>query len=464
MTALNSSNQLHSESEPYSPTPEPNVYQANATVSINDSSVNQLDANTDNQNPTPSRQPERRHKTALLTIAGIGILAAAGFGYRWWHYISTHESTDDAYVTGNIHPISSRITGTVIQVNVNDNQEVQQGQLLVELDPKDYQVTVQQAKAALEAAKRQANAAQSNIALAAQTAQADTTQAQGSVSNAIASINSAQASVNQAQAGIADAQDQLVKAQAQAANAHLTYNRYQQLYQSGAITKQQRDNTLTSYQVAQAEVKSAQQGVLDAKAKYQVALESINQAQAGLTDSQGKVQLAEAGGQQTAVNRQQFQAAQAQIASARAALKQAELNLSYTNIAAPVAGEVGNKTVQVGQRVQPNQPLLSIVSPDKWIVANFNETQLGRIQPGESVDIHVDAFPNKTFKGVVNSIAPASGSDFSVLPPDNATGNFTKVVQRVPVKITFDPSSIQGYESRITPGLSTEITINVGKE
>jgi membrane fusion protein, multidrug efflux system len=464
MTSFNSSNQPHFESEQYLSTPELTSNTIDTPAKTNQiSSVSNSDTKDRPGSPL-TKQSGRWRKTVLLTIAGIGVLAAAGFGYRWWHYTSTHESTDDAYVTGNIHPISSRITGTVTQVNVNDNQEVQQGQLLVELDPKDYQVAVQQAQAALGAAKGQANAAQSTIALAAQTAQANTTEAQGSVSDAIASINSAQASVNQAQAGIAAAQDQLVKAQAQAANAQVTYTRYQQLYQSGAITKQQQDDALTSYQVAQAEVKSAQQSVLDAKAKYQAALESINQAQAGLTDSQGKVQQAQASGQQTVVNRQQFQAAQAQIASARAALKQAELNLSYTNIAAPVAGKVGNKTVQVGQRVQPNQPLLSIVSDDKWIIANFNETQLGKIQPGESVDIRVDAFPDQTFKGVVNSISPASGSDFSVLPPDNATGNFTKVVQRVPVKITFDPNSIQGYENRITPGLSTEVTINVGKE
>jgi membrane fusion protein (multidrug efflux system) len=161
------------------------------------------------------------------------------------------------------------------------------------------------------------------------------------------------------------------------------------------------------------------------------------------------------------VDRQQFQAAQGQIAAADAALKQAQLNLSYTDIKAPVAGRVGNKTVEVGQRVQPDQPLMAIVSDSNWIVANFNETQLDNIQPGESVDIKIDAFSGKTFKGVVNSIAPASGSDFSVLPPDNATGNFTKVVQRIPVKITFAPDSIRGYENRITPGMSVEVAVNV---
>jgi membrane fusion protein (multidrug efflux system) len=402
-------------------------------------------------------------KKRILIGSGIAIITVLGVvGYRWWSYTSTHESINDAYVTGYIHPVSSRIAGTVTQVEVDDNQEVEQGQPLVELDPKDHQVVVQKAKAALANARQQASAAQATINLVSQTAQANTTEAQGAVGEAIASISSAQAMVNQAQAEITTAQDQFTKAQAQEANAKITYQRYEQLYQTGAIPKQQRDDALTAYQVAQAETKAAQQGILDAKAKYQSTIDGIDQARANLVDSQGKVQQAQASGQQTEVNRRQYEAAQAQIATAAANLKQAQLNLSYTLIKAPVAGRIGNKTVQVGQRIQPAQPLLAVVSDDSWIVANFNETQVDKMQPGEAVDIHVDAFPGQTFKGVVNSISPASGSDFSLLPPDNATGNFTKVVQRIPVKITFDRNSILGYETRITPGMSVEVTVSTG--
>ncbi|BAY50552.1 HlyD family secretion protein (plasmid) [Scytonema sp. HK-05] len=416
-----------------------------------------------NSNKIDSVPFQKFSKKSILVITGIAIAALAGtIGYRWWIYNKTHESTDDAYITSYIHPISSRIAGTVIQVNVDDNQEVKQGQILVELDPKDYQVVVQQAQAALENARRQASAAQATINLASQTAQANTTEAKGAVGDAIASIASSQSAVKQAQAGIATAQEQFTKAQAQEANTKITYERYEQLYQTGAIPKQQRDDALTAYQVAQAQTKAAQQGILDAKAKYQSALDGIDQARANLVDSQGKVQQAQASGQQTEVNRRQYKAAQAQIASADANLKQAQLNLSYTVIKAPVAGKIGNKTVQVGQRIQPDQPLLSVVSDDNWIVGNFNETQVGKMQPGEAVDIRVDAFPGKTFKGAINSVSPASGSDFSLLPPDNATGNFTKVVQRIPVKITFDRNSIKGYENRITPGMSVEVTVSTG--
>lgn len=409
----------------------------------------------------PSDAKNSLKNQILISAGAILAVSASIFGYHWLQYVSTHETTDDAYVTGDIHPISSQVSGTIQSIPVNDNQEVRQGQLLIQLDPKDYQAAVQQAQASLQSAIRQAKAAQANISLAFQTATANTTEAQSSIGNAIATIDSANATVNQAKTAIADAQDQLAKAQAQAANANVNRDRYQQLYQTGAVTKQQRDDALTNDQVAQAQLRSAQQGVLDAKAKYQAALDNVNQARAQLADSQGKVQQAQASGQQTQVNRQQYQAAQAQIAAAAAALHQAQINFSYTQVTAPVTGRVGNKTAQVGQRVQPGQPLMAVVSDSKWIIANFNETQLGKIQPGEAVDIRVDAFPNQTFKGIVNSIAPASGSDFSVLPPDNATGNFTKVVQRIPVKITFDPASIRGYENRITQGMSAEITVAV---
>lgn len=425
----------------------------------------QSDSITDaNNTPNTPSLPKQVSKKPILIGSGIAIATILGIvGYRWWFYASTHESTNDAYVAGYLHPVSSRIAGTVVQVNVDDNQKVQKGQPLIELDPKDYQVVVQQVQAALENARQQASAAQSTIILSAQTAQANMTEAKGAVGNAITSISSAQAMVNQAQAGIVSAQDQLTKAQAQEANAKVTNQRYEQLYQTGAIPKQQRDDALTAYRVSQAETKTAQQSIVDAKAKYQSALDGIDQARANLVDSQGKVQQAQASGQQAEVSRRQYQAAQSQIAAATANLKQAQLNLSYTLIKAPVTGRIGNKTVQVGQRIQPNQPLLAVVDDDKWIVANFNETQLGKIQPGETVEIRVDAFSGKTFKGVVNSLSPASGSDFSLLPPDNATGNFTKVVQRIPVKVTFDSNSIRGYKNRITPGMSVEVTVNTGK-
>ncbi|MBH8564334.1 HlyD family secretion protein [Nostoc sp. CENA67] len=434
--------------------------------------------------------PKKKKPIALImSVLGVGAIAAGGFGYHYWQYASTHQETDNATVTGNIHQVSSRIPGTVARVLVNDNQLVQPGQVLVELDPRDYQSKVQQASAALENARGQAQAAQANIALSSETTTAKTNQAQGDVSGALAAISTAQAAVKEAQAGIPAAQAEvklaqagIPAAQAQVAqtNANLEkaqadYNRYTQLYQQGAIARQQLETAKAAYDVAVAQKNAATQGVQQAQARLASAnvgvakaqsvlaqaQEGVASAQAKLAASKGGLQQATAGGQDTTVKRSQYEAAKAAIAQAEASLKDAQLQLSYTQITAPSTGRVGNKNVEVGNRIQAGTPLMAIVNDQKWIVANFKETQLENMKPGEPVEIKLDAFPHHTFNGRVDSISPASGAEFALLPPDNATGNFTKIVQRIPVKIVFDQNSIQGYESRITPGMSAEVAVEV---
>jgi membrane fusion protein (multidrug efflux system) len=439
------------------------------------------------QKPTP---PKRKKQIPLILAAlGVGALAAGGFGYRWWQYASTHQQTDDAQVAGHIHQISSRIPGTISQVLVNDNQLVQQGQLLVKLDPKDYQSKVQQAEAALASARAQAEAAQANIGLTSETSNAQTKQAQGNVNAAVAALSTAQAALQQAKAEIPTAQAQVrsataavtaakaqvAQAQANLQKAQADYNRYQTLYQEGAIPRQQLDTAKAAYDVALAQKNTATAGVQQAiaqlaQAKQEVAkaIAQLAQAQQGvasarakLAASKGALQQATASKQDTKVKSAQYDAAKAAISQAEAALRDARLQLSYTNITAPASGRVGKKTAEVGNRVQAGTPLMAIVNDNNWIVANFKETQLENIKPKEPVEIKLDAFPNHTFKGYVDSISPASGAQFTLLPPDNATGNFTKVVQRVPVKIVFDPDSIKGYESRIVPGMSAEVSVKV---
>ncbi|QLE57654.1 HlyD family secretion protein [Nostoc sp. TCL26-01] len=425
----------------------------------------------------------------ILAGLGIGAIAAGTFGYHYWQYTSTHQETDNATVAGHIHQISSKISGTVTQVLVNDNQEIQAGQLLVKLDAQDYQVKVQQAQAALENARRQAQAAQANIALTSQTSSGKTTQAQGDVSSATAAIATAQAAVNEAQSGISSAQAEVklaqagipvAQAQVAQANANLEkaqadYKRYQNLYQQGAIPRQQLDTAKATYDVAvaqktaavqgveqaQARLASAKVGVAKAQSQLAQAQENVTNAQAKLAASQGGLQQATASGQDTTVKRSQYEAAKAAINQAQAALKDAQLQLSYTNIIAPSTGRVGKKTIEVGNRIQAGTPLMAIVDHDYWLVANFKETQLEKMQPGQLVEIKLDAFPHHTFTGRVDSISPASGAQFALLPPDNATGNFTKVVQRIPVKIIFDQKSIQEYATRITPGMSAEVSVEV---
>ncbi len=420
--------------------------------------------------------PKRKRPNSLILAAlGVGAIAAGGFGYHYWQYASIHQETDNATVVGNIHQVSSRIPGTVSEVLVNDNQLVQPGQLLVKLDPRDYQSQVQQAQAALENARGQAQAAQANIALTSQTTTGKTTQAQGDVSSAVAAISTAQAAVQEAQAGIPAAQAQVAQTNANLEKAQADYNRYNQLYKTGAIPRQQLDTAKAAYDVAtaqksaaiqgvqqaQAKLASAKVGVAQAQSQLAQAQENVTNAQAKLAASKGGLQQATAGGQDTTVKRSQYEAAKAAIAQSEASLKNAQLQLSYVNITAPSAGRVGRKTVEIGNRVQAGTPLMAIVDNNYWVVANFKETQLEKMRPGEPVEIKLDSFPHHTFVGRLDSISPASGAQFALLPPDNATGNFTKVVQRIPVKVVFDQKSIQGYESRITPGMSAEVAVEV---
>lgn len=407
-----------------------------------------------------TKPPRKRLPKILLIIClGIGILAASVFGYRWWQYASTHETTDDATVAGNLYAISSRILGTIADIKVNDNEQVEKGQLLVKLDSNPQQVQVIQAQAALLAAKRQAQAAQATINLASQTAAASNQTARGNISGAEAGIPAAEAAVKEAEAGIPAAQATVASAEASLQKAQADYNRNLTLFEQGAISRQQLDAAKAAYNVALAQKSAAIQGVSQAQAKLAQAKQGVTTAQSKLAASQGELQQATAQNQQTQVNRSQYDAAQAAIAQAQANLKDAQLQLSYTNITAPEKGKIGSKSVEVGDRVQSGTPLMSLVGNQYWVVANFKETQLKDIKPGESATVKLDALPNRTFVGSVQSLSPASGSEFALLPPDNATGNFTKVVQRIPVKITLDPQSIQGYESQITPGMSAVVSV-----
>ncbi len=410
----------------------------------------------------PAAPPRKKPIKAILAGVGIGgAIVAGAFGYNYWQFASTHQSTDNATVTGNIHQISSRIPGTVEQVLVDDNQAVKAGQPLLKLDPRDYQVKLQQAQADLEAARRKANTAQVSIELASKNAQAASTQAQGGIGSAVAAIASAQAQVSEAQSGIPQAQAEVAQTEANLRKAQADLDSFQRLFDEGAIARRDLDTAQQAYSVARAQKAAAVQGVAQAQAKLAQAQQGVATAQAGLNSSQGVVQEAQAKGVQTDVSRSDYQTAQAAMNQAQVALKNAALQLSYTNITAPVAGRVGRKTVQVGQSVQPGNPLMAIVDNQYWVTANFKETQLEKMRPGQEAEVKLDAFPNHTFKGRIESLSPASGASFALLPPDNATGNFTKVVQRVPVRVTLDPDSIRGYESFITPGLSAEVTVTV---
>jgi membrane fusion protein, multidrug efflux system len=349
-----------------------------------------------NQKGKPRNGPPRR----FLVIGGIIAVLGLFFGIRYWMYASTHEDTDDAYVTGYTHQISSRITGTVQEVLVDDNWHVTAGQPLLKLDPRDYQVQLQKDRA---------------------------------------SYLQAQAQLLQASAEIPLVEAQLAQAQAQAdstkANSDYlqrTFERNSKLFYQGrgVISKQDLD--------------TAQSQAETSVATYKANLAAVNVANENLK-----------------VAHAQEQAARAEAEAAQAQVKNSELQLSYCTIVAPVSGRIAEKTVQTGNRVSVGQALLAVVEDNVWIEANFKETQLERIRVGQPVDIKIDALPHYRFKGRVDSLQPGSGSNFALLPPDNATGNFIKIVQRVPVKILFDPESIKAVRDKIVPGLSTEPSIVV---
>jgi membrane fusion protein (multidrug efflux system) len=405
----------------------------------------------------------KSRKRLFILIGIIAGCAVIFLGVRYFIWAAGHEETDDAYLQGHVHPVSSRIAGTVQKVLVDDNQHVIQGQTLATLDPRDYQVRFQQAQAALDSALRQAQTAQASIRTTSETATALSTEARGAIGEATAGISAAKADVAVAQAGVPRAAAELAKADATEHRAELDLHRYEDLLSKGQVSRQTAEHARETYQVAVAAREAAQQEVTQAQAQLSKARQGVISAQSLLEHSQGYLLSARATGLEVRVRESQFASAEASAQQASAALEDAKLQLSYTVITAPNTGRVGRKSVEVGQRLQVGQPLLAVVEDNVWIVANFKETQLGKMRDKQPVEITIDSFPNHTFRGHIDSLAPGSGNEFALLPPDNATGNFTKIVQRVPVKIVFEPDSVRGYENHLSPGLSAVVTVTTAQ-
>ena len=408
--------------------------------------------------PKPGRVAGRR-KTLLIWGGAAVFVLLLVFGVRYLVWSAHHESTDDAYLEGHLHPISARITDTVERVLIDDNQHVVEGQTLVILDPNDYKVRLDQAKASLDAAARQADTAEAASRSTSQFATAQTTQAEGTIGEAKASIQASKAAVTAAEAGVPRAEAQLQEANATLQREDTDLHRYEDLYAKEQVSKQTLDHQRASYEVAVAAQAAAQEQVRQAQAQLVAAQQGVARTEALLTNSQGGLQSAEATKLETRVREGQHATALAAVAQATAALEDANLQLSYTIIKAPVAGRVGRKSVEAGQRVQIGQPLMAIVEDQAWVVANFKETQLEKMRTGQRAEVEIDTFPKHRFYGHVDSLAPGSGNEFALLPPDNATGNFTKIVQRVPVKIVLDQDSVRGYENLLSPGMSSVVIV-----
>ncbi len=396
--------------------------------------------------PLPASERDLRWKSfqagnprlRVLLIVGIVVLLVAGFFL--WRYFDSYEDTDDAQVDGHLNSISARVSGHVLKLLVEDNQYVAAGTPLIEIDPKDYQVAVDRAKADYADAAALADAARVNVPITSVNTNSQTSSAQADVDNANAGIAAARQQYSAAKA-------QLVEAEANNVKAQNDLVRYKQLVDKQEVSQQQYDQALAAANAGAAAVDAA-------RASASAAENQVRQAQSRLLQARANLRAAATGPQQVETIRSRAQSAQAQADLKRAALEQAELNLQYTIIAAPVNGVVTNRTVEVGQNVSIGQELMRVINLDDiWVTADFKETQLKRMQVGQKATIRVDT-NGKDYKGHVQSIAGASGAVTSLLPPENATGNYVKVVQRIPVKITFDPGETKEHVLR--PGMSVE--------
>jgi membrane fusion protein, multidrug efflux system len=383
---------------------------------------------------TPAaRRTKRRRNLLILAIVGVLVIA----GLLLWRYLSSYESTDDAQADVHLYPVSARVSGYVMRVNVDDNQWVEKGTVLVEIDPKDYEVAVAQAQASL--ANSEATAQSLNI-----TVPITSVNTSSQLRFTASGVEDASAGVGAAERQLTAAHAQLQAAEAKDVKAQDDLHRYKQLVDRREVSQQIYDQAL-------AVAKSSTATVAAARASESAAEQFVQQARSRLTQADANRQYAETGPQQVSSTRARVRAAIADVGQKRALLEQAQLNLGYTKILAPVSGEV-NKTVVVGMNVEQGQQLLTVVPLDEvWVTANFKETQLKHMQVGEKAEIHVDS-SGRTLKGHVDSIAGATGPLFSLLPPENATGNYVKIVQRVPVKIVLDPG--ENRDRRLRPGMN----------
>lgn len=386
----------------------------------------------------------RRHRRPVLLGAALLILVLSASA---WSYLASYESTDDAQVDGHLHPVSARISGTIIRVNpdVEDSHYVQAGTVLAEIDPADYAAERDRARADYDRLTASSLAAEKDVTVIASGSEGHLQMAAAAVSEAGESVASEQASLEASKA-------RLAQAQANFKRAETDRQRYQRLLARHEISQSEYDRAAT-------EAATDGEAVAAGRAEIAAARERIAQAQSRLAQRKADLLAAGSAPQQIAASRAKAAAAVSDAARAKAQLTTAQLNLGYTRIVAPVSGIIGRKMVEAGQRVQPGQQLLTIIPVDDlWITANFKETQLRKMKSGQPVTVHADA-SGLDYRGHVDSLGGATGSRFSLLPPENASGNYVKVVQRVPVRILLEEGENQDH--RLRPGMSVEAAVRL---
>jgi membrane fusion protein (multidrug efflux system) len=387
-------------------------------------------------------------------LLGVLLIALAVGGYFLWQYLSSYESTDDAQIDGHINAISARISGHLSEVLVEDSQIVKAGDVLVRIDPRDYEVAVSKAEADLADAQASLQSARTDLPIVSTTTASTLQNAQSTRTDATAGLLAAERQFEAAQARLQTTQAQVNEAQANYKKAADDAARYKQLVDKDEISRQTYDQAEQTAAAAQASVAAQNSAVIEARHNVGAAEAAIQQAQAKIPQADASIQSAMTRPQQVSQSQSRVKSAEAKVAELQAQLDQAKLNLSYTIIVAPVSGIVGKKTAEIGQNVSPGEQLMAVVPlDDVWITANFKETQLRKMKPGQKVRFSVDAYDHE-YLGHVTGIGGASGSRYSLLPPENATGNYVKVVQRIPVRIDLDPN--ENKDHRLRPGMSVD--------
>jgi membrane fusion protein, multidrug efflux system len=403
--------------------------------------------------PVPQEKRGGGKKIWIFLI--LLVVIAAGATAAWLHF-RDRVSSDDANVDGHISAIAPKISGTVLEVAVTDNQQVKAGQVLVRIDPRDYQARVDMAKAALQQAQSQLQSAQQVVPWTSATTQSATAASNAQLADAEAEQQRARVSYEQASSSdIAVAQANLRSKQASNDRAQADLARMKPLVDKAEISQQQYDSYVAAARVAQSEVEAAREKLASVQKDAAIRQAAVSAAESRVNQARAQLQNSQANTKQVGIRASDAGTVAGSVAAARANLEAAELQLSYTTITSPIDGVVTRKSVEVGQIVQPGQGLMTIIPlQDTWVTANFKETQLANVHPGQRAEIHVDMY-GKSIGGRVDSIAGATGSKMSLLPPENATGNFVKVVQRIPVKILVDHQS----DLVLRPGMNVDVTI-----
>jgi membrane fusion protein (multidrug efflux system) len=408
-----------------------------------------------------------RRRAPVLAVVGLGVLLGAVWGVKAWRHWERHVSTDDAFVEAHVSPVSARVRGTVMEVLVRDNQEVPAGAPLVRLDPRDLEVKVLQAQAALVTADSRLRIAAAGVPMTDESTRSQVALGEATAAKALLGIDSARRALDERRgrllarrAAVQAAQADVTARQADLERAALDRGRSRELLERALIARQEFEYADIAFKTAGAALEAARQRLGAARAEVaqaeaELASQEVAVAQAGRQREEAEATLRDARSRrgEVKVRSAEVASAEAQRAEAAAALREAELNLEYTMITAPIAGRVTRRTVEVGQVVQPGQPLLAVVDVGNvWVVANYKETQLTHVRPGQRASISVDTHPGLVLRARVDSIQSGTGSRFTLLPPENASGNFVKVVQRIPVKLVLEPG--QNGHALLVPGMS----------